>query len=113
MVVADQTPLLRCGRGIQFLASSHVTTPARVADLTAASLHFKFLGNFRERLAEKAQRRQYSNSAKNINQLHRTVSAGPASGTLAGPKTLRYSDSRQLLALGLIAPGGFDGRHRE
>ena len=54
-----KTPIVRAGRGIQFIASSHFTTPTLVADVTGALLHFKFLGDY-ERRNEEQRRHDYS-----------------------------------------------------
>ncbi|MEQ9302227.1 MAG: glycosyltransferase family 2 protein [Cyclobacteriaceae bacterium] len=43
-----KTPIIKGGVGIKFLMSSHVTTPAKVADVTGALLHYKMAGNFLE-----------------------------------------------------------------
>jgi tetratricopeptide (TPR) repeat protein len=96
-----KTPIIRGGRSIRFLSSSHRTTPCVVADVTGALLHFKLAGApatwtmaaigdrrpgcVRRHLADSMPGRR-----------------GDEARAFMGPTTMRYESSRQLLALGLI-----------
>jgi len=98
-----KTPLIRGGRGIKFLMSSHIITPAVVSDVTGALLHFKLAGNFCGKFQEdlesntrlpKCQRRHmaYANGLEQLGD----------NPELTNNSTLRYSSSAQLIELGLI-----------
>lgn len=49
-----KVPLIRGGRGIQLLASSHVITPCNLSKLTCGLLHFKLSGEYAETFRHKA-----------------------------------------------------------
>ena len=102
-----KTPLIRAGRDISFLASSHFVSPGAVADITSVLLHFKFLGSFKSRIEEEAKRLEYSNSAKNVKHLHARLSQIGSASSWLGPDTERYRGSEQLLELGLLRSGCF------
>ena len=96
-----KTPIVRGGRGIRFLSSSHQTTPAAVSDVTGVLLHFKLAGA----PAEWTDMALGDRSPGCIRR-HRRDSFGDPSGDrdvpLIGATTVRYESSRQLMALGLI-----------
>lgn len=98
-----KTPLIRGGRGISFLMSSHIVSPARVSDVSATLLHFKLTGDFRETfradLSDNARmpscRRRYQNYERYLQS-----QGGDVQFSNAFTKT--YAGSGQLLELGLI-----------
>ena len=46
-----KTPVLRAGRNIQLLSSSHIVSPGVISDVDVGLLHFKFAGDFRTKFA--------------------------------------------------------------
>ncbi len=104
-----KTPIIKGGRGIKFLLSSHRITPAVMTDVTGALLHFKLAGNFQEKFLEDVEKntripecqRRHMAYSNGLQQLEDT-------SKLSSDVTLRYASSKQLLELGLIeCPTGF------
>jgi len=101
--IQTKTPLIRGGKNIRFLSSSHTTTPAIISDVTAVLLHYKMVGDF------------HDNSLKTIS--HGTRISGTQQRYLSYTKTLqnlgedhifvngftkRYENSDQLVKLGFM-----------
>ena len=103
-----KTPLIRSDIGIRLVSSSHVITPARRSDLSGAVLHYKFLGNFEDRTAEEADRKEHWNGATQVIQLRDKLDA-MKNVDWSDSRTETYRHSQQLIDLGLIQAGGFEG----
>ena len=100
-----KTPLIRSGADISFLASSHVISHARVADVTASLLHFRFSGTpFKQSEAETAA----ESNAYILNRHTQLSALAERNASFLGEKTVRYVDSFQLLDLHLLRVGEFD-----
>lgn len=104
-----KTPLIRGGRDIAFLQSSHIISPAHVSDVTAALLHFKLVGDFRETfLADLADNSRIAACRRRYLHYERYLQANGGKLRLSNDFTERYLGSEQLLELGLIgAPDAF------
>ena len=98
-----KTPIIRGGRGINFLKSSHQITPAIMSDITGVLLHFKLAGDFKHTLAQdsiinnrmphcKSRHLQYAQAFQNLT----------SNTSYIGENTHAYESSEQLLGLGLI-----------
>lgn len=100
--IITKTPLVRGGRGIQFLMSSHKVSPGQVCEVIGANLHFKLVGDFaaeiRLDLANNQRiaycRNRYSNYLQQLND-------GPL--TFQNERTMRYESSDTLVKAGLIS----------
>lgn len=107
--ILTKTPLVRGGRDIAFLMSSHKISPARLSRFSAALLHFKLAGDYRQQF----NRDQETNERMPVCQQRHRHYARVLEGTGAQqplnlPNALRYQGSQQLLELGLIqAPADF------
>ncbi len=99
-----KTPLIRGGRGIQFLGSSHAITPARLSDVTCAMLHYKLVGDLQTAFEDDVTNTQridwcYARHASYIRHFKETGGRVVISPEHADT----YRSSQQLVDLGLIA----------
>ena len=76
---------------------------------TGCLLHFKFFSTIFEKAREEMTRRQH---AKNSFEYQKYTQLSPGD-TLCDPISEKYVDSRQLVALGLMADGGEKGLFEE
>ncbi len=101
-----KTPVLRAGRNIKLLASSHAVTPGIISDVDLGLLHFKLAGDFRRHFAEDGT---VNNRIDGCQDRYRTYADFFADWT-ATKQTLdwstigRYENSHTLVQHGLIAP---------
>jgi hypothetical protein len=83
------------------VTSTHILPGARLAELTGALLHFKFLADFADRAALESERGEHWENAGEYRAYHEVVRNAPElSAFYEG--SVRYEDSRQLVALGLL-----------
>lgn len=99
--VLQKVPLIRWAPDIKYTSSKHTAFPCRLADVTGALLHFKYLPGFAAAVREEVARGQHYLGAKEYRSYLRRLEAGE-SPSLMGPPSRRYRDSGQLVALGLI-----------
>lgn len=99
-----KTPLIRGGRGLRFLASSHTVTPVRISDITCALLHFKLTGDFREQVVRDlaTNRRPVHCRRRHLGYLDALDAMGGCLPPQDGSTVVRYRSSRTLEELGLI-----------
>ncbi len=95
-----KTPLIHSDSGIQFLSSSHETTPGRIAKVATLFLHFKYIGDAMARAEKEAAWTPYMYYGNNTEKL-RQLSNGE-DFSLMTDNTHRYESSRQLVELGLL-----------
>lgn len=108
--IITKTPLVRGGRGIQFLMSSHKVSPGQVSEVVAANLHYKLVGDFAEEirldLANNQRmaycRNRYSNYLQQMND---------GALTFRNERTMHYESSDTLVKAGLIS-GSLDAAMR-
>ncbi len=116
----SKTPIIRGGRSIRFLSSSHAITPAALSDVTGVLLHFKMAGDPAQwSLAGIGDRmplcmRRHLSYANDLQALEQDLD-------FMSESTVKYESSRELVTLGLsqcpadflaVAPhhGGDDGK---
>lgn len=98
-----KTPLVRGGRGIKYLMSSHCVTPAILSDVTGAMLHFKLAGDYQKIFAadlESNTRMPFCKRRHASYVNHMEKEGGKP--RISNPTTLCYTSSKQLIELGLI-----------
>ncbi|MGD9511560.1 MAG: tetratricopeptide repeat protein [Geminicoccaceae bacterium] len=100
--VLQKVPLIRWQRGIKYTSSKHTAFPCRLADISGALLHFKYLPDFADQVRAEVARGQHYLGAKEYRVYQRRLEAGAALNPM-GSCSQRYRDSRQLVELGLIA----------
>jgi hypothetical protein len=102
-----KTPIIRGGRSIRFLSSSHEISPAPMSDVTGVLLHFKMVGDFARRSLAGVGSRSPMNVRRHLGYAHELQGMGQDRG-LINASTVRFESSRQLVALGLMeCPDGF------
>ena len=100
-----KTPLIRGGRNIRFLGSSHTVTPGVISDVSVALLHFKLAGDFRKQLREDAA----SNNRITACQARYQESADffeswTSTDLDSSIPIVRYESSQSLVDTGLLTP---------
>jgi len=100
--VLQKVPLIHWREDIKYTSSKHTAFPCRLADVTGALLHFKYLPDFAGQVRAEVARGQHYLGAKEYRAYQRRLDQGEAL-TLIGPPSRRYQGSRQLLQLGLIS----------
>ena len=103
---STKTPLVRGGREIQYLSSSHMVTPGVVSDVGVALLHYKlvgdFLADFRRDVAENHRVPWCTRRYEAYTEFFDTWGGDL---TQIDPASVgRYSSSRSLLDHGLVTP---------
>ncbi len=101
-----KSPFVKAGSGVQFLSSSHETTPARIADLSTVLLHFKFLGDSLERAAIEAGWTPFSYYSNRVRDHQQSIGASDNFSYMSD-SAVRFRDSQQLIELGLMSSGEF------
>lgn len=97
-------PLINTSKGIRYIQTHHRITPAKIAPITSAFLHFKFIGDFYKKsqtiVSEKlhwAGGKAYSGYMRMFNNhIHQDFDFSKLD------KTVKYENSQQLVNLGLI-----------
>lgn len=98
-----KVPLIRWRAGFRYLAGTHKVTPVRLSAASGALLHFKFLGDFREKAGREAQRGEYFDGAREYRR-YAAVLAEEPDLSLWHPGSVRFAGTGQLCALGLMRP---------
>lgn len=98
-----KAPLIKASGTITHLLCAHITTAEKVSQITGASLHFKFLGNFLERAKEEVNRGQHAGGGIIYKGYYDMMNGLPDDFAYTSlDKTVRYQNSQQLVELGLI-----------
>lgn len=110
--ILQKVPLIRWAPDIKYTSSKHTAFPCRLADLSGALLHFKYLPAFAAHVqAEVARGQHYMGATEYRTYLRRLDAGSPL--TLMGPSSARYRDSDQLVELGLMRSSArFDAHAR-
>ena len=99
--ILQKVPLIRWRPEIKYTSSKHTAFPCRLADVTGALLHFKYLPEFRAQVQTEVARGQHYLGAKEYRTYLRRLEQGRQL-TLMGPPSRRYLGSAQLVELGLV-----------
>jgi hypothetical protein len=104
-LLMTKSPLVRMIPDFAYLVNNHHHTHLPVSDVTTAVLHYKFIGAFRERLAEAIARREHFQGARFYRQLDRSLDTPTA--TMGAGALIDYAGPSQLVSLGLLrsSPG--------
>jgi hypothetical protein len=95
----NKVPLVRWTPNILLTPAAHSISNARVSEASAALLHFKFLGDFNQRVSEETVRKAYRGDeyARYISRVGQSTSIN-----FTCDLTVRFTGTHQLLELGLI-----------
>jgi hypothetical protein len=99
--VVQKTPLVKWEKGFEFLASTHTIENISIANETGALLHFKFFHNLIQYTENTVrEKNHWNNSAQ-----YKVYNSGLQENPELSPyfeHSVRYSNSQQLIDLGLI-----------
>jgi hypothetical protein len=101
LLTLRKTPLIRWREGIAYSASTHAHSPIRLADITGALLHFKFMADFPEFVSEEVARGERPSHVDDYSSYARVVSDNPRLA-LANELSCRLESTAQLVELGLM-----------
>ncbi len=99
--VLQKVPLIRWRQEIKYISSKHTAFPCRLAEVTGALLHFKYLPAFAAQVGAEIARAQHFLGGKEYRAYQRRLGSG-GELSLMGPNSRRYRDSGQLVELGLM-----------
>ncbi|MCY4044376.1 MAG: sulfotransferase [Cellvibrionales bacterium] len=98
-----KTPLVKVGK-VQFLSSSHVITPAKVASASVGLLHFKFLGDAEDKFSEEISRNEHACINEEYQRYLDAMQATGEKDSLLVDASVHFENAGQLETLGLIRP---------
>lgn len=101
-VAYTKTPIAHGSSDIRYLSSTHITTPAVIADITTAVLHFKFIGDAQSYFQTELKRKQHADGALRYRQYEQWFDKQQGFEINKLAKTTKYQNSQQLVELGLI-----------
>jgi Glycosyl transferase family 2 len=94
-------PLVKFDKSLFLSSGTHFMQGGRAADMRGALLHFKFLQDFASNVEREVAREQhYQNATEYKRYLSRAEYSWKSS--LKGPLSARYTDSNQLVGLGIM-----------
>lgn len=99
--VLQKVPLIRWRPEIKYTSSKHTAFPCRLADVSGALLHFKYLPEFAAQVRAEVSRGQHFLGAKEYRAYQRRLEHGEDLSLIAAASQ-RYRDSMQLVELGLM-----------
>lgn len=97
-----KTPLVRVSPDFRYVECNHYTTHLRVADVTAALLHYKFVGNVAGRLAEAIDRGEHFGGALAYRRLQSAAEERGWQTPLLSSFSRSYEGPRSLEAAGVV-----------
>ena len=95
-----KTPLIHSGSAIDFMISSHVTSPTACATRSVVLLHFKWVSDSLERARMQAAWTPHPYYTKQVDAL--AASQDGSENYVLSPEAIEYRDSAQLERLGLL-----------
>lgn len=104
-VCCTKFPLVKFRRGLFLRQGTHAVEGARVADVMAGLLHFKYLSDFGPRVKYEAVRGEHWAGATQYKAYARKVEEDGALSFMDAA-SVRYEGPEQLLRLGLLQHGG-------
>ena len=96
-----KTPLIRWREGIAYTSSTHAHSPIRLADITGALLHFKFMADFADFVADELARSERPAQVDDYSSYARVTAENPDLA-MANEQSCRYESTAQLVELGLM-----------
>lgn len=104
-----KTPILRGGKGIKLLGSSHYISPAKISDVTGVLLHYKLTGDIAQSFEIDLTENRRIPACRNRYQKYlEALQYDTLESMRSHPNLVLYQSSQQLESLGLIkAPTSF------
>lgn len=102
--LVTKAPLLRYAADVVMAGGQHWTSyPAdRIAHDACAVLHFKYFSSFVDYARSEAQRGEHSEGGRQYQAYDRTLASDEALSLYDEAESIRFTDSRQLVELGLV-----------
>lgn len=100
-ITLNKIPLVRWNEKMSFEDAAHDISFANLASGVGALLHFKYLGNFVDKVREEMTRKAYCNDGEEYARYFRLLKNNHQLDFTCG-LSRRFAGSRQLLELGLI-----------
>jgi len=100
-LMMTKAPLVKMTPDLWYLANNHQHTHLPVADVSAAVLHYKFIGDLVGRIDEAIERGEHFMGARFYRALRSSITS-PESAKLVSEHSVRYAGSAQLVDLGLL-----------
>ena len=99
-----KTGFVKYRQNFRFLSSTHHISPMPLADISAAYLHFKMLGDFQAKAEKELIRKEHWGGGKNYRQYAKMYENGITNETKLSEldQSVKYENSQQLVDLGLI-----------
>lgn len=96
-LLMTKSPLVKMSGDTAFIANNHQHTHLRMADVTVALLHYKFIGAFRDRVREAVDRQEHFQGARFYRVLEASVTQKEKLRELTSTESVRYSSTLTLL----------------
>ncbi len=100
-IILSKTPIIKGGKGIRFITSSHATSPFVSSDVTSCFVHLKYSQYFFDRAEEEMKRKMHYKGGKRY-FLYAKEKDKVLNFDTNHEKSVRYESSAQLVDLGLI-----------
>ena len=101
-LMMTKSPLIKMSADTAYLVNNHQHTHLRMADMSAALLHYKFVGDLMGRVDEAIDREEHFMGARFYKSLRNPLSKGDASDGFVSEYSVIYEGPSQLCSLGLI-----------
>jgi len=96
----SKIPLFQFNTNISLLAGTHFVNNAKMADICAAILHFKYFSNFYASIEEEIKRKEHWDNAREYKAYAKILDQPDLS--FYYDKSVRFTDSQQLIDLGIM-----------
>lgn len=106
-LLMTKSPLVKMSHDTAFIANNHQHTHLRMADVTVALLHYKFIGAFRDRVREAVERQEHFQGARFYRVLEASVGQKERPQELTSAESLRYDSSLTLVKNHLLKSSVF------
>lgn len=106
-LLMTKSPLVKMSQDTAFIANNHQHTHLRMADVTVALLHYKFIGAFRDRVREAVERQEHFQGARFYRVLEASVGQKEELQELTSTESVRYCSSLTLVKNHLLKSSVF------
>lgn len=101
-LLMTKAPLVKMRADTAYIANNHQHTHLPIADVTVALLHYKFIGAFRDRVAEAVDRQEHFQGARFYRVLQASFGQKNTVRKLTSDSSKRYSTTSDLINFGLM-----------
>jgi hypothetical protein len=101
-LMMNKAPLIRMAADSCYILNNHYHTHLRVADITCAVLHYKFVGDILSRIDEAIERREHFMGARFYKALRDPLDQNSEDSGFLSPFTVEYAGPQSLVEAGLM-----------